>query len=425
MDENGLKPGDQLRRELLIEASRRPRLPELTRKAMWATATAIVALTAGAVVALWWAATRGLTGATLVTARLDALKIGLSVGVGSGGVVALYLAWRRQRSTEDALDHQQQVAVDTRLDAEERRITELYTKAADQLGSDKAPVRLTGLYALERLAQDNRRQRQSIVNVFCAYLRMPYKPPETVPSEANDDATRDRLRTELREHVQEREVRLAAQRILTDHLQPARTATCWDGIDLDLTNAYLIDFDMRHGRVRNIRCDNATFTGGAWFRDAIFTEGASFNNATFSGGAGFDDATFTDVAHFSAATFSGYADFSRANFNGYTFFNNATFASDARFGDATLADDVYFGDATFTGRADFGKVTFAGGADFRKVTFTHDAHFGDATFTTEVGIYKAFFPNSHSFEGATQWGDPFVPPAAASPQEPPVQPRQP
>jgi hypothetical protein len=55
-----------------------------------------------------------------VTARLDALKIGLSIGVGSGGVVALYLAWRRQHSTEADLDnreralaHQREVAAAT------------------------------------------------------------------------------------------------------------------------------------------------------------------------------------------------------------------------------------------------------------------------------------------------------------------------
>ncbi|UMP00117.1 hypothetical protein [Amycolatopsis sp. EV170708-02-1] len=135
---------------------------------------------------LWWPITAGLTGADLVKARLDALKIGLSIGVGSGSVVALYLAWRRQRSTEADLDnreralaqqyevlaHQQTVAATRQAqqervadDARERRITELCTKAVEQLGSDKAPVRLGGLYALERLAQNNETQRQTIVNV--------------------------------------------------------------------------------------------------------------------------------------------------------------------------------------------------------------------------------------------------------------------
>jgi hypothetical protein len=50
--------------------------------------------------------------------------------VGTGGLVALELAARRQRSTELTLVH-------TEHDATERRITELYTKAADQLGSDQ------------------------------------------------------------------------------------------------------------------------------------------------------------------------------------------------------------------------------------------------------------------------------------------------
>ncbi|MEU3768076.1 hypothetical protein AB0E55_23745 [Amycolatopsis keratiniphila] len=66
------------------------RLPELTQTAMWTTAAVIAVLTAAAVMALWWPATTGLTGPNLVKTRLEALKIGLSIGVGSGGVVALY-----------------------------------------------------------------------------------------------------------------------------------------------------------------------------------------------------------------------------------------------------------------------------------------------------------------------------------------------
>src|SRR4051794_3544138 len=70
-------------------------------------AAGLAVLTAAAVIALWWAGTRGLSGAQLVTARFDALKIGLSVGVGSGGVFALYLAWRRQHSTEIGLQQKE------------------------------------------------------------------------------------------------------------------------------------------------------------------------------------------------------------------------------------------------------------------------------------------------------------------------------
>ncbi|MEU9019811.1 hypothetical protein [Actinomadura sp. NPDC048394] len=78
--------------------------------------------------------------------------------------------FRRQR-------HQEIATALSDYDAGERRMTDLYTKAADQLGSGKAPVRLAGLYALERLAQDTPGHRQTTVNLICAYLRMPYTPP--------------------------------------------------------------------------------------------------------------------------------------------------------------------------------------------------------------------------------------------------------
>jgi hypothetical protein len=102
--------------------------------------------------------------------QLDAIRTAGTLVIGTGGAVALLLTARRQRYTELSLVH-------TDRDATERRITELYTKAADQLGSAQAPVRLAGLYALERLAHRTVEHRQTIVDVICAYLRMPYTPP--------------------------------------------------------------------------------------------------------------------------------------------------------------------------------------------------------------------------------------------------------
>ena len=84
------------------------------------------------------------------------------LGPDAGAAVGLMLALRRQH-------HQEIATALTDRDATERRITELYTRAVEQLGNDKAPVRLGGLYALERLAQDNPAQRQAIVNVVWSY----------------------------------------------------------------------------------------------------------------------------------------------------------------------------------------------------------------------------------------------------------------
>ncbi|WP_424184061.1 pentapeptide repeat-containing protein [Actinokineospora sp. G85] len=357
-------------------------------------AAAIAAATLALTVWLWWAGTAGLSGDKLVTARLDALRTGLSFGLGGGGLFALYLAWRRQHSTEVGLRQKERDQEDVarayelqREDSLAKRITELYTKAVEQLGSDKAPVRLGGLYALERLAQDHAEQRQTIVNVLCAYLRMPF----TLP-----DATEG---AEHRESAQEREVRITAQRILAHHLAPGRDpdnpdATFWSDIDLDLTRAILIDFDLTRCRVREAQFSGAnlidadlgsvTFTGNAWFDDAIFTNRANFGDVTFTGRAHFVDATFTGSVRLLGATFTDRAYFNRATFAGNAWFDDATFASRANFDNATFADRARFLEATFTGAAYFNHANFTDGARFTGATFIGEARFDKAAFTGEA-----------------------------------------
>ncbi|MGV9779447.1 hypothetical protein [Streptosporangium sp. NPDC003464] len=73
----------------------------------------------------------------------------------------------------------------------------------------------------------------------------------------------------------ERQVRLTAQRILTDHLRDERPTdqrstlpaapTFWEGMRLDLTGATLIDFNLTRGHVTGARFDEATFTKTAHF----------------------------------------------------------------------------------------------------------------------------------------------------------------
>ena len=56
------------------------------------------------------------------------------------------------------------------LDRDANRTTR-YTEAVKQLGDDSLAVRLGGIYALERIAQDSARDRQTILDVLCSYLR--------------------------------------------------------------------------------------------------------------------------------------------------------------------------------------------------------------------------------------------------------------
>ncbi len=358
----------------------------------------VVAAAAIVVVVVAWAATSWLLSEASAAkdpgaARVDAIKTGLGIGAGTTGIFALLLAVRRQWHNES--------------DATEKNVTDLYTKAADQLGSAEAPVRLAGLYALERLAHNNPGQRQSIVNVICAYLRMPYMPP---------DATLASDSTELQERIQEREVRLAGQRILTDHLAPQDRRKFWGDIDIDLTNAHLIEFTLEDCKPRNGRFSgatfggasrfrNTTFTGGAWFDDAIFTHEASFDGVIFTRDAWFNGATFGEDAEFNNAMFAGEVGFGGATFTGVAWFGDVTFTDNAWFNDLTFTRDAWFADSTFTRGVLFNGTAFTGEARFSGATFLRAAAFGDVIFASDARLTATTFSREAWFSGATFVGE--------------------
>jgi hypothetical protein len=312
----------------------------------------------------------------------DLIKVALTITGGTGAAVALVVAYRRQKVTEDAHELAKTTARDTQFDAEERRITEQYTQAVEQLGHDKAPVRLGGLYALERVGQNTPDHRQVVVDVLCAYLRMPppsteartARPPVNGPAAASSGQSaaarrvlrvRDRTSAEPFTGVDPREehqVRLTAQRILADHLRDHRPADqrggtptdprFWDGMTLDLTAATLTDLDLTDCHARDAWFDGATFTDNAVFVGATFTGGVGFGRARFTGGAWFGGATFTGDAGFGGATFTGGAGFGGATFTGDAGFGGATFTGYARFEGATFTRGTRFDGATFGGKVE-------------------------------------------------------------------------
>lgn len=341
----------------------RPDPPTPRPLSNWSIAAGALVVLAVAVV-VWFVLLRryGGQGAQV---QLDAIRTAGTLVIGTGGAVALLLTARRQRYTELALVH-------TDRDATERRITELYTKAAELLGSDQAPVRLAGLHALERLAHSTVEHRQTIVDVICAYLRMPYTSPPQRSYRSPGLARRRRVRplsdrlacktptslgSRQERAEQERQVRPTAQNILYRNFR--RGAPCrlrwwypvtlclpaWEGIQLDLTAARLLEFSLSQCRLWSADFTRAQFTGKANFEWAEFDYEVSFKGAQFTG-----------EAHFSYARFADWGDFKSrgANFEAAQFTGKANFEA-----------------ATFTHRMNFEGATFSGGASFRRAGFPY------------------------------------------------------
>jgi hypothetical protein len=61
---------------------------------------------------------------------------------------------------------------------EQGQVTDRYTKAVGQLGDESSPVRVGGIYALERISHDSPKDRTTIIYVLGAFIRERSRVPE-------------------------------------------------------------------------------------------------------------------------------------------------------------------------------------------------------------------------------------------------------
>ncbi|WP_157239216.1 pentapeptide repeat-containing protein [Catenuloplanes japonicus] len=323
--------------------------------------TAAIAVAVGAGLALWLAVGQpdltasAPSGATVQGAgwsaqtTFDGLRAVLSLVAGLGAVVALTVAYRRQRHHETAEQRE-----NTKLFAER------FAKAAELLGSAQAAVRLSGVYAMAALADDWKAGRQTCIDVLCAYIRMPYEPPSDTadPPSGSSDPTAQNADRDPRE---ERQVRHTVIRIIRDRLRPSiDKARAWQGHHFDFTGALFDGGDLTYIDLRDqtlLDFTNATLRGTVDFAHATFSGGTvAFFGTRFSGGmASFFSATLSaGMLRFGDTTLSDAAvDF------GYTTISGGT----VYFGDVTLSGgSVFFGSAEISGgMVSFGRTKFSGG----------------------------------------------------------------
>jgi uncharacterized protein YjbI with pentapeptide repeats len=119
------------------------------------------------------------------------ISIALAFLVFSGATAAgaALLAWAALRQASTASDrHQEQTNADR-----QRRITESFSKAVEQLGSDKLEVRLGGIYSLERILKESPDDYWTVMENLAAFIR-----------ERSQRNERERLYVDWEERVRKR-----------------------------------------------------------------------------------------------------------------------------------------------------------------------------------------------------------------------------
>ena len=174
-------------------------------------------------------------------------------------------AAKSAQAAQDAVAVNADSAASVAKRAEADALAKRYQEAATLLGDDKAPVRLAGVYAMARLADDWEEQRQTCVAVLCAYLRMPWEP------QAGED------------HRSDGQVRSTIIQIVNHHLQP-QAIPSWSQLDFDFSGAVF---------------RNALFAG------AVFETVPNFQGCEWQGVCHFLKTTFRADALLTSALVTG------------------------------------------------------------------------------------------------------------------------
>jgi Pentapeptide repeats (8 copies) len=243
----------------------RTRQSRVIRGLIWvaAVALAVVIVWALLVPGTYWLARHdiGSANGSLATAR-DAAR-GRLLTLGAGLLAAGALLFTARNFTL----------------SREGQVTDRYTKAIEQLGSDKLDVRIGGIYALERIARDSAKDHTTVMEVLTAFIRE-HSREQWPPSDAGSPEQERLTRPDVQAAVTVAGRRDAKRDILPIDLAGA-----------DLTRAHLI-----RAHLTGARLTGATLTGanlhsatltGAWLVGAHLTDAhlirARLTGATLTG----------------------------------------------------------------------------------------------------------------------------------------------
>ena len=360
----------------------------------------------------------------------------------TGGLIALIALGETRRkndndreAAENLRAHQENMLIQQKEQFEansfkerkaERR--ERYTKAVEQLGDEKAPIRMGGVYTLvglvdewleeKSLSDDERfKEGQVIINNLCAYIRSPFTLAShydelSQANPASEGIYKDKEQEFYADKAtldSEADVRLGIIKEIHDRIQgpDKNTPGAWSDFEYDFSGStffYPIDLTNSY-YAKPINFSGSTYKSGADFRGSTYQGGANFIRSTYKSWAYFADSTYQALADFTNSTYQGWADFRRSTYQGWASFSRSTYKSGANFRRSTYQGWTDFTDSTYKSGANFSRSTYKSGANFTDSTYKSWANFTDSTYKGEAYFSDSTYKGEAYFSDSTYKGE--------------------
>ena len=362
-----------------------------------------------------------------------------SILLATGGLLAILTLGETRRKNDNDKDKNDQDKEKNDKDYQrqvraERR--ERYTKAVEQLGDEKAPIRMGGVYTLvglvdewleeENLSEPERlKEGQVIINNLCAYIRSPFTLASHYDELSKANPTPKGIYRGKKEKIyadkatldSEADIRLGIIKEIHDRLQGSgkNAPGAWSDFEYDFSGStffYPIDLTNSY-YAKPINFSGSTYECGADFTGSTYKGEAKFTGSTYKGGADFTGSTYRWVnfigstyqswANFSSSTYQSWANFTGStyrwvNFTGSTYqswvnFTGSTYQDEADFSGSIFYSDVYFGTYIFNNPSRFTKYA----PTFYDETYHQKTLFGSTNNDFTVDTDKGY-PINLNFE---------------------------
>ena len=306
----------------------------------------------------------------------------------------------------------------------ERR--ERYTKAVEQLGDEKAPIRMGGVYTLvglvdewleeKSLSDDERfKEGQVIINNLCAYIRSPFTLASHYDELSEDAPSLEGIYKDKKEEFyvdkaildSEADVRLSIIKEIHDRIQgpDKNTPGAWSDFEYDFSGStffYPIDLTNSY-YAKPINFSGSTYREETYFSGSTYQGSADFSSSAYQDWAGFRNSTYQDWADFSGSIYEGRTNFRNSTYQGGANFSGSTYQDWANFRDSTYQDWAGFSGSTYQGRANFNGSTYRW-ADFRGSTYQERANFSDSIYQERANFSDSIYQSWAGFSGSTYKG---------------------
>ena len=353
----------------------------------------------------------------------------------TGGLIALIALGETRRkndndreAAENLRDHQENMLIQQKEQFEanafkdrkaERR--ERYTKAVEQLGDEKAPIRMGGVYTLVGLIdewledesidkyEDKLKEGQVIINNLCAYIRSPFTLASHYDELSKANPTpkgiykgkKEKFYTDKAEFKAEADVRLGIIKEIHSRLRGAEINTpgVWSEFEYDFSgSAFFYPVDLTNSYyMKTIKFDNSKYYYTANFSNSIYTDNVSFYGCTYSSNAIFSESTYNKEIDFYKCTDRRHAYFRNSTYIHAVNFSNSIFNGELRFSGSIFFNKFIFSSHAFDEFDDLidksSRFTFDSSQFDQKSLFYENEYHKNTLFGSKENNFYVYYEN--------------------------------